>query len=68
MSDKVDMIADAKLRQDGEWIRPGKPFRCSLSDAADLKAMGMAHRAPGVVEEAVERVKRQYRRRDLTAQ
>lgn len=70
MSGKVKMIADARIRQDGVWLKPGDPFECSERDAADLesKTMRMAHRAPGVVEAAVEQVRHTYRRRNLTAQ
>jgi len=58
---KRKMIADAKLRQDGVWFKCGDVFECTDTDADDLKSMGMAH-------EAEEPAKRQYRRRDMTAQ
>lgn len=59
----MKLIADAKLRQNGEWIMRGQEFEASDQDAEDLIAMDMAH--PATI---VERVKRQYRRRDMTAQ
>lgn len=57
------LIADAKLMQDGKWYYRGQEFEANEQDAADLEAMGMAHAAT-----ITERVKRTYRRRDMTAQ
>lgn len=56
------MIAQAKIRQEGVWLKPGDKFECSQGDADDLMAMGFAQ------PDTDEPPKRQYRRRDMTAQ
>lgn len=63
MNERRKMIADAKFKHDGAWLKRDDEFTCSAEDADDLKAMGMAHDGPGD-----ETAKRQYRRRDMTAQ
>lgn len=63
MNERKRMIADSKIRQDGVWLKPGDVFECTPGDAADLEAMGFAHRDTSDVP-----VRRQYRRRDMTAQ
>lgn len=59
--EKRKMIAEARIRQDGVWLKPGDEFECTAADADDLKAMKMARPVD-------DRPRRQYRRRDMTAQ
>lgn len=46
------LIAETKLRNNGEWIMPGGKFTASDQDAEDLVAMRMA-RKETVVEKVV---------------
>lgn len=62
------MIADAKFTHEGKVLRHGDAFETDEANARDLIAIGMAHMAPGVVDAAVDAVRRTYRRRDMTAQ
>lgn len=60
------MISDAKIKQDGVWLKRGDLFECTDGDAEDLEAMGFAHPAPDADLPVAPR--QTYRRRNLTAQ
>lgn len=65
---KVKMIAEARFMHDGVRLHVNDEFDTTELNAADLVALQMARRAPGMVGVVVETVKRVYRRRDLVAE
>lgn len=79
---KVELIATAAQLYNGAPLLPGQPFEANNEDdASELCVIGFAKRAPATYETRdmaatpvaaqvnapVERVKRQYNRRDITA-
>jgi hypothetical protein len=56
------MVADATFMHDGRHLYRNEEFNTDAENAADLRALGMAHEKPGGLVEAAKRI---YRTRNM---
>lgn len=50
------MIADAKFKHEGRWLKSGDEFETDIENAHDLVALSMAHFKPSTLQDLAEDV------------